>query len=114
MLYVVYVSVAASRAEEWQAWMIDEHIQEVVDTGYFADAVMAREPDADEPGLVAFRTIYRAHSEAALDEYQSTEAPRLKADHVARFGEDARARRDLLPVIRRFEPSSPMEDRSAT
>jgi hypothetical protein len=82
--------------------MVEQHVQEVVDTGYFERASLVRVPDADTAETLAYRAFYRAHSPQAFEQYESTDAPRLKADHVAKFGEVVSARREVLSVVADF------------
>jgi len=104
MLYAVHVLVDAARAQDWESWMRQDHIPEVIDTGCFWQAVMVREPEADEPEKVAFCTFYFAHDEQALERYQREFAPALKDDHAKRFGSAASAWRLLCPVLEVFTP----------
>ena len=105
MFYVVYVEVEAETADAWEAYMRGHHIQEVVDTGCFTGAIFTSMEEAPA-GKRAFRTIYTAEDQAALDRYFATHAARLRDDHNRRFGSQVSARREVLEVISRFAPSA--------
>lgn len=105
MFYVVYVEVEAGVAAEWEAYMRGHHIQEVVDTGCFTEALFTALDEAPE-GRRCFRTIYMADDKAAVDRYFATFAAGLRDDHNRRFGSQVSARREVLEVISRFAPSA--------
>ena len=104
MLYIVHVSVLAQIAPEWERWMRQEHIPQVIQTGCFWQAVFVREPDADEPDKTAYCTYYFAHDAQALERYQRDFAPALKDDHAKRFGSRASAWRLTCPTLQVFKP----------
>lgn len=104
MLYAVHVVVDEQAAQKWEQWMRQHHIPQVMETGCFWQAVMMREPDADEPGKIAYCTNYFAHDQAALDRYTSQFAPALKDDHAKNFGSSAKAWRLICPVVEIFTP----------
>lgn len=99
VLYVVHVAVDRSRADEWLRWMDAVHVPEVMQTGCFVRATLARDQAADTPGRRAYRASYEARSAQALAEYQSVFAARLQADHTARYEGCFEARRELLEVV---------------
>ena len=101
MLYIVYITVAASHVDAWVDWMRDVHIPEVLDTECFDSATFVRDLEAETPER-SFRISYRAISPEMFDRYQSEFGPALRDDHVARFGDVTSARRELLPILASF------------
>ena len=99
MLYTVYIAVDEDRADEWEEWLEDVHIPDVMDTGCFAHATMARDAAHDTPHRRAYRIVYTARSEAAFDEYQQHHVDALQADHTERYEGAFEASRDILPVL---------------
>lgn len=106
MLYVVHIAVDNTRLAEWKAWMYDAHVDDVLATGCFERAIALRVPDADTGSRTAFRIEYLARSAADLERYQREFAPPLQHDHTSRFEGAFSARRELLPVEKRFLPPS--------
>lgn len=102
MLYTVYIAVDEDRADEWEDWMDDVHIPDVIDTGCFEHATLARSEAGDTPHRRAYRVVYVAWSEEAFDEYQSDHAAALQADHTERYEGAFEASRDILSVIARY------------
>ncbi len=101
MLYIVLIAVARERAEEWGSYMADEHVGDMMDTGCFQDAYMARDEEADTGDEVGWRVIYVLEGEAALERYMAEHAAAMRDDHASRFAGAVRARREILPVVAR-------------
>ncbi|QDG50636.1 DUF4286 family protein [Persicimonas caeni] len=99
MLYTVYIKIDTARCNDWETWMQEVHIPDVLDTGCFAHATLARNPDADTDTRRAYRVVYRALSDEAFDTYQKEHAPQLQKEHTERYEGAFEAWRDVLPVI---------------
>lgn len=102
MLYIVKIAVDRERAEQWEAWMRDHHIPEVMDTGYFRHGIMARDEATDSEARRGYRILYQAHSEALFHKYQEEYAEELQQEHTERYRGAFEASRELLPVIKEF------------
>ena len=48
MFYIVYCLVAKHRHDDWLSWMRDKHITDVLESGYFVEAWLARDNENDE------------------------------------------------------------------
>ncbi|MFW5968925.1 MAG: DUF4286 family protein [Persicimonas sp.] len=103
MLYIVYIAVDRDRIEEWERWMRRVHVPDVLETGCFSDATMARDAGRDTDERAAYRIVYRAHSKEAFEEYQSEHAAALQEEHTERYAGAFEASRDLLDVVERFD-----------
>jgi len=101
MLYIVYVLIANTHHDAWFRYMRDEHIDDVLNTGCFTDAIFARDADADTETHTGYRILYRAPDKETFERYQREFAPELKRDHAERFAGVVQARRDILEVIER-------------
>jgi hypothetical protein len=98
IMYNVTVNVDAESAEDWLDWMRSVHIPEVLATGLFAEAKIARIL-AEEEGGKAFSVQYYAPSMEDFETYEKTHATRLRAKHQEKFGNKTVAFRTLLHVI---------------
>lgn len=111
MMYVVSIAVDVDRADEWEAWMRSVHVPDVMETGCFAEAVLARDAAhvaAGSPDALrrAYRVQYRAHDHAALEQYQAEHATRLQAEHTERYAGAFQASRNLYPIVERWSTES--------
>lgn len=79
ILYEVTVSVSDELAEAFRKYMVEKHIQEVVDTGYLLSATFARSLNGK------YRTSYIAADQVALNKYLAEHADRLRADFNEHF-----------------------------
>ncbi|MCE3006791.1 MAG: DUF4286 family protein [Bacteroidetes bacterium] len=97
IVYSVTVMVEAGLADEWMQWMRDVHIPDVLATGYFTGHRLQRLvfPEPDE-GQQTFNIQYFCESYEAYNCYQKEQAPRLQAEHNARYKDRFVAFRTLL------------------
>lgn len=107
MMYVVSIAIDAHRAAEWEAWMRATHVPDVMATGCFAHATLARDEGADRDGRTAYRVVYVAASAAALARYQAEHAAALQQDHTRRYEGAFAASRETLPVVETFSNPTP-------
>jgi hypothetical protein len=98
VLYRVTIDVDADVADEWIAWMKEVHVPDVLREPGFSRAVIAREKK-DDATAVRFVIDYTVESNALLDRYFAESAPRVRAEHEARFGGRARATRQVLEIV---------------
>ena len=102
ILYNVTVSIDPGINQEWLDWMRTTHIPDVMRTGCFIESRISRVHGEEEGGMT-FAISYVALSEEKMDEYQREHAPRLQADHSARFDGRFAAFRTLLTIIEEFK-----------
>ncbi len=99
IVYNVTVKIDASRADEWLAWMRQEHIPEVVATGLFTSYRLCRIMVDDEDGGQTFATQYACASRDLFDRYVSEFAPALRDKQRARFSDSYVAIRTIMQVV---------------
>lgn len=98
-LYIVHVHVHHDAVSEWEPYM-HTHMEELLATGCFTQAILTRVPEADRDGTSGYRVLYHALDEAALERYLTHHAPALKRDHQERFEGRVEATREILPVLK--------------
>ncbi len=99
LLYEVTLEVEASIADAFRDWL-ETHAGEMLDIDGFEQAEIF---EAEAPGNAqVFVAHYRVASQAALDRYVAEDAPRMRGDGVARFGEKMKATRRVLRLHRSF------------
>jgi hypothetical protein len=99
IVYEVNLFVRRAIEREFRAWL-DAHVREILALPGFEGAQLfeAREANASGDEL-ALSIQYRLRDDSALADYLEMHAPRLRADGVARFGEQFRANRRVLAPL---------------
>lgn len=99
IVYEVNLLVQRAIEPEFRAWL-DAHVREIVALPGFVSATVLEciDPVADTQAF-GLCTHYRLRDETALADYLREQAPRLRADGVARFGNAFSAERRLLRTL---------------
>lgn len=69
-------------ADEWVAWMRDDHAEKVLAAGALDVEVVQLD---GEPGEIVYEARYHFTDEAAFRRYEAEEAPRLRQEGRTRF-----------------------------
>lgn len=93
VIYEITVTVRAELIGEYEKYMRERHIPDLLATGYFRGARFTRAPEN------RYRVSYEAFDSAALDEYLKTDAPRLRDDFLAHFPSGVDVRREIWEVL---------------
>ena len=93
--YIVKCSFApnaSSVADDWLAWLSDQHLVDVMEAGALSAEVIELDSNdyaeaVQDPGPIArsFEIHYRFSSRADFESYESRHAPRLRAEGLAKF-----------------------------
>lgn len=78
VIYEITATVDRSLAARYERYMIDQHIPDLLATGHFGSATIARSGNQ-------YQIQYKADSRAALDEYLAGDAARLREDFRSHF-----------------------------
>lgn len=93
IIYEIAATVRADLIEKYEEYMRARHIPDLLATGFFAGAKMAR------AGENRYRIQYEARDEKALDDYLETQAPRLREDFIEHFPEGVEVVRENWEVL---------------
>ena len=93
IIYEITATVRADLIEAYERYMRETHIPDLLATGFFGGARIARTAEN------RYRIDYEARDRAALDEYLNTEAARLRADFLAHFPEGVEVARENWEVL---------------
>ena len=93
VIYEITATASADLAERYEKYMRETHIPDLLATGFFSGARIAR------AGENRYRVQYEARDRKALDEYLATEAARLRADFMAHFAEGIEVTRENWEVL---------------
>jgi cyclopropane fatty-acyl-phospholipid synthase-like methyltransferase len=93
--YEVTATIAEAKAQEFERFMRERHIPDVMATGSFTSALF----ESSSPGR--FRARYSSTVES-LEEYLAKHAPRLRADMRERFPDRVEFTREEWRVIETY------------
>ncbi|HKL03543.1 MAG TPA: DUF4286 family protein [Cryomorphaceae bacterium] len=105
ILYNVTVNVDAEARDEWLKWMKETHVPEVLATGLFTEAKIARIM-AEEAGGNAYSIQYFAENMDDYEKYEKEHATDLRREHEKMFGGRCAAFRTLLHIVHHDHGSS--------
>lgn len=99
ILYNVTVNVESKIADEWISWMKNEHIPEVMQTGYFEEFRFFKLLTETGNPNPSYAIQYFADSLATLNQYIKEKAPDLQQKHLEKYGENCLAFRTVLEEV---------------
>lgn len=99
IIYNVTVKPDWSIHEEWLRWMKEEHMQQVIDTGYFSSFKLLRLLEVDETDGPTYAAQYFTHSIEQYHEYIEKHAPRLRDEGLRRWGNKFIAFRSVMQAV---------------
>lgn len=98
-LYNVTIKIEQSRANEWLTWMRNEHIPEVMATGYFVENRICRLLDEGDVEGVTFTVQYTFNTLDDYLNYKLNHAVGLQKSHSEKFGKDFIAFRTVMEIM---------------
>ncbi|HEU4953961.1 MAG TPA: DUF4286 family protein [Gemmatimonadales bacterium] len=97
LVYEVTAVVEHELAEEWERYMRERHIPDVLATGWFTGASLVRAQGG------RYRICYRADSPAELDRYLTESAPALRTEFSARYPGGVALTRETWNLVQEWE-----------
>lgn len=94
IIYEITATVRADLIETYEKYMLERHIPDLLATGFFGAARIAR------LGANRYRIQYEARDQKALDKYLATEAARLRSDFLAHFAEGIELMRENWEILK--------------
>lgn len=104
-IYNVTVNIEADVHDEWLKWMKEVHIPDVLSTGLFLDNRLCQVMVEEEQGIT-YSIQYRVRDLETLELYREVYAPKLQAEHGAKFQNKFVAFRTILRIDHELEASS--------
>ncbi len=95
LIYEVTATVDAEIASDYERYMTEQHIPELLATGYFAAAFFAKNGGQ-------YRIGYHADSQELFDAYIANKAERLRDDFTKHFPTGIEVSRQVLDIVRLF------------
>src|SRR5687767_2238963 len=93
VIYEITAIVQVELVEEYEKYMRERHIPDLLATGYFSGAYFTRAAEN------RYRVQYHAHDQTALKNYLQNDAGRLRADFLAHFPEGIELSRENWDVL---------------
>lgn len=98
IIYSVQCKVNAASAAAWEKYFVEEHLDDVVNTGCFTGYTFKQEISDTEEELL-FISDYFCPSLEVLEKYNQEFAPALKQDVMSKFAGQFTASRKLYKLI---------------
>lgn len=105
ILYNVTLSIDHLVEKQFLDWLRNKHIQEVLETGCFKSARLAKLTSHSQQDSTNYAVQYLAESQEFLDEYFSKYSGQLQAEGIKLFGDKLQSFRTELEVIEDFYPN---------
>ena len=99
IIYNVTTNIHESVHDQWMTWMQEKHINDVLATGKFSSARMVKVLIEEEMGGVTYSIQYTTENKQTLQRYYDEDAPRLREEALALFGDKMLAFRTELELI---------------
>lgn len=96
IIYNVTIKIDLDVHDLWLRWMQDEHIPEMLETGYFFNHRMMRVLEEDQSDGITYAIEYHANSMQDYFDYLANEADRMRKQGLDRFPGKFVAHRTLL------------------
>jgi hypothetical protein len=97
IIYEITTTVSDKLITNYEKYMREIHIPDLLETGYFGRAYFTRS------GENRYRVQYHAHSQKALDDYLEKDAPRLREDFMSHFPNGIELSRENWEIIEEFD-----------
>jgi len=98
-IYNVTIKVDHSIAEAWLAWMKNEHLPGMMQTGCFTGFRMARILEVDDAEGPTYTVQYELASKADYNRYLEIHASRMRNLSYQKWGEGFIAFRSLMQLV---------------
>lgn len=97
IIYEITAKVRLDLIKEFEGFMKDVHVQDLLDTGYFEGAEMSKVTDG------IYQIQYFVKDRETLKKYLETDAEHLREDFNTQFSEGVTTSREILDIIRTWK-----------
>jgi len=99
IIYNVTIKVEHGTADKWLAWMKEEHLNDMMNTGLFSDYRLCRLMEQDESDGISFVVQYHSDSVENYESYIKEHAPQMRKKGLDKFADKMVAFRTVMEVI---------------
>lgn len=102
IVYNVTTNIDDIVHDQWLLWMQEKHIPEILATGKFSSARLAKVLIKEEMGGSTYSVQYVTENKAILEKYYQEDAPKFREEALQLFGDMMLPFRTELEVITDF------------
>ena len=99
IIYNVTIKVNHAIEKDWMAWIKEEHIPDIINTGCFTHAVILQLLETDETEGPTFAIQYHAQSKALYNAYINNFAATMRQKALDKWGGNFIAFRTVMHII---------------
>ena len=99
VVYNISIKVSVIIHDVWLQWQKQEHIPEVMATGYFTGYKFFHLLEQDESDAITYVVQYFASSIEQYDTFINEKAPALRQKATARWGDQFVAFRTVMEIV---------------
>jgi hypothetical protein len=103
IIYNVTSNIDDSIHEQWMAWMMEEHVPKIMETGKFYKIKIVKVLGNHQGQGTTYSVQYSADSREKLEEYYREHSPEMRAEARERFGDKVLQFRTELEIIQEFK-----------
>jgi Domain of unknown function (DUF4286) len=99
LIYNVTIKIDHSITDSWLAWLKDEHIPDIINTGCFTHATILRLLEVDETEGPTYAVQYHAESKALYNRYIEKFSEEMRKKGTGKWGNKFIAFRSVMQVV---------------
>jgi len=99
IIYSITIKIDLSAHDEWLAWMKEEHINEIINTGFFVDFKFHKILSQDERDGMTYNIQFKAKNIGDYFEYRDNYAPIFQEKANNKFKDKFVSFRTLLKEV---------------
>jgi hypothetical protein len=99
IIYNVTIKANHSIAEAWLAWLKEDHIPDMINTGCFTHAVILHLLETDESDGITYAVQYHADSKALYNRYIEKFSEEMRKKGMDKWGNQFIAFRSVMQVV---------------
>lgn len=99
IVYNVTIKITHAIHNDWLAWLKEEHIPDVINTGCFSHAVILRLIEVDDSEGPTYAIQYHAASKGLYNNYIENHAAAMRQKGYEKWGDKFIAFRSVMQVV---------------
>jgi hypothetical protein len=97
IIYEITAKVRLDLIDDYERFMREVHVKDLLETGYFESAELARVTDG------VYRTRYLIKDRETLEKYLENDATNFREDFIKQFPKGIKISREILEVLESWE-----------